>query len=977
MPRPREVIELAERVLDLGISERSAIEQVALQYADVVNGIHARVRQALECARRGLRMEVRSIADARPPLVETAALFVTPQAEKWREYCIENFLSVPPRIARESIAELQESLNALLAHRFEELHAVFRHQNLAFAPIHQRLRTLRLIAKRDRGNPVWSEDIERFEIEAITELRGEFVDALGGHRLSAAAEILETLRGEEWERAEAKQRAVQWEIDLWSAQAHEARIRAGELAKRMHENYMAESVELVRANLAEWGAIEATLLRGKVAIPLESAAVVAPIIAWMVTREVAEQLARETQSQLYGLERAVIDGKSSADDIQTRLVTAEKLPGGVPGDLRAIAERRVGEHTASLRRGRLLKFVGAGALVAAILGAAILWRVQVQQQADRDQFAAALVAAVDRGDDAQVERLLEQMRAAGSDFAQDPAVLRAMKTRSDRQTADSAQDAQFDAAVVAAGDPTAAQAVSAAIEPAAKLARTDEQRGRVQGWRVAQSAASVRAQQARDDAFLAEVKQFAAGIDELERAQSATPEAAAQLSRLESHLARIELTPSIGKEARVAFDTQRNRLTNAREIARRETDQHRNAHQLAQDLAELLTNAKDPLTLPAALEAFADKHPDSPFALDFREAQGQASLWKPIVDWRVQQQEIIQTPFPADAAERAALVERLRVFRESHSASVFDGALLAYAELLVDGKVWIDWLRNTLRSWTPLSFKMILLDTGERYYYEPAHLPKPSTTPGVDVYAVIASWKDHKMSFARIDRARIKSDGPSPQALLRDRIEPLVRGVNAQPTAERAFAILKMIRDDNAVDPVARLFLLEGFLAALRSGIPDQGKAFDRAVTLLKEEDLEAVEWIAPGDPSKRRDFKHMQELIAAAIPVAQWERDHAAQVTAVTEWIASTMRPIGIIDRIAKPPTLLIALGTPLSAGERLYVVVGSPSQAASVVEIGSVQPDLKTQLIAERVRVPSGTVVFAGKWAGSPMPLATETVK
>ena len=69
MARHGQLIEQLKAVLDGSITETAVIEQIAIQCAEFLNGIHLRITQGLDLARRGLRMELRSLVDAKPPLL--------------------------------------------------------------------------------------------------------------------------------------------------------------------------------------------------------------------------------------------------------------------------------------------------------------------------------------------------------------------------------------------------------------------------------------------------------------------------------------------------------------------------------------------------------------------------------------------------------------------------------------------------------------------------------------------------------------------------------------------------------------------------------------------------------------------------------------------------------------------------------------------------------------------------------------------
>lgn len=978
MATPSAIVELVRRVLDQGITDRAAIEQVAQQYYEAANELHTRLARAIEFARAGLRMEVRTIATARPPLLESAELFVASKTESkdrhgredarknhaylWREYCRENGLPVPPRISRRDLEELQISLVAFESRGLEQLHRLYRKQNIGLDSSYSRLQTLRLIAEGDATSSVWSADINEFEPAAIGELRNEFATAISENSLEEAAQIIEKLRSPNWVTRAASHLAERSQREYITALARRAHAAALELQREMYANYMAQSPEAVALNLAQWDDLVEQMRAGGVEPPAGAKVTVEPVREWYESYLSQQEVASEARARLQGLERAAVDAHASADEIQERLASAEAMPGGVPGDLRDLAQRRVHEHTASIKLRRNVRIAGAAVVALGVLGAAV-WAVRASINASaRAEFASAMDAAVDRGSDEEVQRLLASATGAGNGFEKDSAVLKALARHKEKQLAIVALDDEFDSLLAAAGDPSTAGADSSKIEAAAKIARTDDQRKQIARWREGEKANQIRAQNATDAAFLQSVSELAKEIDSLEALAGDGPQAESQAGRIENLAAQIGSATGVGKEARVAFEVQRRRLTSIRDSMSSDNAQAlaRAAH--ADALTTVVESVSDAGKFAGALQTFIEQNPESKYSAGFGEVLAQSGQWRSVMEWMPFSKRAARDPLPTQEQDRAPLRKMLEEYRNAYPKSPYSKQVALYNDLLTDTKPCAEWLANIIKTWPPMLVNMIELDTGERFYYLAENVPVPASDAGYDIYKVVTSWLTEKQAPMRIERKRIRKSGPSPQALLAERLKPLVRGSTAKHSGEGVLEVVQMIRDDAATDPAARAYLLKGFLPQAEVALPNLQAEIQRAIGLLSEEDLETIDWMAGGKPSARSDFKAMTALVSSAVPVQQWSLQEKQSVAAVRNWLQSSLRMAGVLDKTAGPARVAWTRSSGKATGEGLFAVATVGADQAQLVKVGEVGPSGEAEMNALIGELPTGTPIFIG---------------
>lgn len=986
MSRHQRLIEQMNGVIDGVITERAAIEQIAIQYAEAVGVLQIRVAQGVDLARRGLRMELRSLVDAQPPLLKTAEQFSdTPSLSLtaddddiqnhqtsvsdrssnktpsvWQMYCRENGLAIPPRISDADVSEIREAASHARADRFDQLHRLFRRQNLALASTSMRLETLRLIAKRDSKNPIWHEEIIRFENGLIQELRHSFAEAIEKGLLADAEQIIETLKNEEWRSAaEAQLAAAQFEVKMTTAWAKHATAHAARVAQEMFANYMAESIDKVRENLSQWNQFLERMERGGIEVPAEPLAMVTPILAWLDIRDAESERARETKARLEALERVAVDPTTSATDVQACLVAAEAMMAEVPAALREIAERRVQAHIAQMRIRRRMKMLGAVVVIAAALGGATWFTMDQIRVSKERAFIAALEGAVDRNDKDQIAKLLAESSANHTGFHQHPSSLAALKRQSDLLAREVEADKDFENLFAQAGDPTAISSNRSAVEAAANIARTDDQRERVRQWRQNQSIVEARAGDARNDAFLADVQKMGAEMNQLESLSPDDQASQAQLGQVERFAERIAAVGNIGQDARAAFEIQRARVRLFRtEVERAIAVKQLHSAEEA-ELAAIMAAVSLPEKLPDLFRHFATAFPNSPYALDFAEAAQNAEEWKGLSAWLELRKSFMMTPLPTTEVDRAVRRLEIQRFRAAYPKSAVDESVRTYEELMVENSDWVDWLNNTLRTWTPLSMRELVLHDGIRYFYDPTDQPLVTVAES-KIYNVWQEWKNNKKVSIVVQRANIKSDGQSPQERLKERVDVLLRGRDARISAEGALEIIRIIRDDADTDPAIRATLIDGLLPKVQPAVPYLKAPFERSTKLLADANLDAIDWIAPGIPSSRKDWKRLNELLRLDIPVADWSARRQSQMTAVLGWLKCDLRAVGIIDQIGEGQHIRLATDARLQPHELLYVVTAGPT----ITTIGTVHAGGIPQFAGALRNVPSGTPVFAGAY-------------
>lgn len=1026
----RHLQQITEQVKEVlgGTSRAGSVpEQSAIQYAEAVRAANARLTVALDFARRGLWMELRSVVDAQPPLLpaidvlrfesdaitppaargageslefdlssEEQQLSATMSAEdfdttslshdfdledkthpseissllaaaakppsrlasEWGTFCRENGLEVAPEISLSVVDEVRGALRRATKPRFDALHRHYRRQCLGLSSIESRMETVRLIARRDKGNTIWADELLRLEAARLEELKRDLEAALVGGKLAAAESILDHLQGAEWRDPHAARRiVVESEARLNDAWGRFALQYARETADAMYADYMAEAIERVEAQSRHWSRLCERLERAKMPIPEGPAATIAPILAWLQRRLDEQQLHRERTSALETLERLAIDPSASPLLLDATLIEAERIGCDLPPTLRDVLENRLRAHRLQQRNRRRLKVALLGVAALLVLATAVWGALTLLRQKQLTEYLQRLDAAVQRRDMSEVERLMEDSEAIRRGFLADPRVVASVALHKQWTDEEMTRDAQFEDAMSTAGDPENAMVALTAVETAASLARTDEQRERVSRWRQVHVAAKSREQAKRTAEFASEVRALSARIDELERQDMTNQDARQTLDEVEGALTRLGSMEGVGADVSGAFQAQRKRV----QALRTEVDSSVRADQERRDEASQLQALEVALSDPdrwcRMLGEFAARFPQSPYASQFAEVSGDCGPSIALVRWSEIAAQIGSDPFPAEEAERTRIRGVLQRFRTANPMSPIDGPVRRYEELLADSSAWTQWLLNTLRTWTPLETNQVILKSGVRLFYDMKDRPITRGTES-SMYMVWKDWKAGEKQSQVIARKEIVSDAASPQFGLRDRIEKIIGGRAARTDGVAALQVVQMIRDDSKVDPIARGILLEGLLPHVQVALPDLKQQIEKCLALLGQLNLAAVDWMAPCIPESRREHGKAVDALRLDVPVESWLADRKQAMDAIRDWLKSKLRPVGIVDSIDPKRSLRLGVGVRLQAGESLFTMTDS----GALLQIGKVGANGVPALDALPNTQPSGSLVFAG---------------
>jgi hypothetical protein len=170
------------------------IGELATQYQEACDEAVRRLDEVIRLLTAGFRDEALGLVDQSPPLTELLAKLDFDGKDDWIVALSALGYEHPPVFGLDQISQLEEAYDD--RRRLAPLLRKHRLLALGNAPISMRLAVLRLLADADPINLVWAEDIEKFELARMEEIRQEVTAALRKKDLAALARLEEELNGQ-------------------------------------------------------------------------------------------------------------------------------------------------------------------------------------------------------------------------------------------------------------------------------------------------------------------------------------------------------------------------------------------------------------------------------------------------------------------------------------------------------------------------------------------------------------------------------------------------------------------------------------------------------------------------------------------------------------------------------------------------------------------------------------------------------------
>lgn len=940
------------------IEDGSQLRELAVRVAGESVELRRRIELSVAYARRGLRLEACSEAEAEPTVHSLALAFATGEMRRWDELCAKRGFLRPEFPSEQSIGEIDEAI-AFAAPLRGRL-SLMRRLVLSDASAWSRLEVLRELVARDPGNLAWAEDRDALELVAAAELNARIDQDILLGDLRHAETCVGHLEDGKWSQPIAGRLGRQCRRRLGAAQAQRATVDAAALLQQVEAEWAAEDDRAAREALLAWDALARRVAECGGTMPAELAQRAAAAAAWLADRDAHADARRVNAELVDALDRAARDQRTGLEELRRSLRAAEQATEGVPDDIRAVAEGRIAE----LERSHRFRWLARAAMAVVLTAALGVLALLVSSWADdRRELAAArrLVAEVDAGvsalaatttgeaaDEAlrKAEAALEELtRNARTTDGVEAASLRTALGTLRKELEDEREE--IDRLLREAGEPASADARPELVERAAARRMSAAQRARVEEWRDGRDRAIAQRRRAEADSLIERARGFRSRMLEESGDPAMDLRSAVDSWRLE--LASLRQGASGIPEVDPELNLCETAIRNAETIVNRARD----ALERDTRLAALPSLAARPADLAAALVRFADDYPDAGQSPDFRRTARGAARWQALPSWP----GLAKAPRASSPQrELDAVASRVEQHQDAFPGSPLARQCQALSALIPASASWRDALRTSteqprFNDWTVDSVDGNGAPVRIRTSRNPAEAERPAspTDPRSAVRATDGRLRIIDLRTAKVARV--------PEHALVNQLAPYMPG--AAPSTNEAIDSLAALRTIIAAadaDPLERSAMMVPMLRKMANGMPlsiaDRAQA--AADALERARALDSVPGRGDGRTAPEATIKALAALAPDSWKLA-WDRDLESAWRPLKEGYMG----VGIVlrtdsagevrlDSLAAPGSRLCAL-----APDGAIVPIGFVGDSRAFMPDAGVALDV----------LPSGSPVFALK--------------
>lgn len=223
------------------------LRAAAVVYADACRLANIRLRRCDDYLHLGLRSEAIQFAEVEPPLLDTVAMLDFAERPAWDQLAARHELVAAQPILRELAVEL----NRAYAEEQPLREQLREHRRLALAgaPLTERLRVVRALKAADPTNPVWPEEVARYESARFRQIGREVELALDADDAAAAAALWDELRYSAWAVPPPRELAERLRgplVERAAAELHRAAVaRDAAAARKIRERMTALTPQLI------------------------------------------------------------------------------------------------------------------------------------------------------------------------------------------------------------------------------------------------------------------------------------------------------------------------------------------------------------------------------------------------------------------------------------------------------------------------------------------------------------------------------------------------------------------------------------------------------------------------------------------------------------------------------------------------------------------------------------------------------------
>lgn len=321
--------------------------QLAESYDHEVQALNTRLIECVSLLRKGLRSEAIQLATTAPDALDLAAELEFPEIVEWIDVLKNLSIRPPSRVNRNAVLQINEAI--LESQPIENLLKTHRRLAIARAPLALRLKTLRRISKLDTANPVWQDDIQKWEVERAKEIPAEFSEALESEDWFKIERLHNELFKEKWIHKVSSRVASDIQTTYKNHSNAEFFSKLEELADELNNAKEANDRESLIRLKSSWLRKTRSLSQP---LPNKTNSKATNAIAWL--DKIEEEINDETEfrAALQKLE-TLIDSSPSIYAIQRAYENARHFNFPIPHEIQANYEKKIYRLQTKSRRKKI------------------------------------------------------------------------------------------------------------------------------------------------------------------------------------------------------------------------------------------------------------------------------------------------------------------------------------------------------------------------------------------------------------------------------------------------------------------------------------------------------------------------------------------------------------------------------------------------------------------------------------------------
>lgn len=909
------------------------LSAIAANFADLRRAAAERLQRCCELLHAGQRSEAIRLANLSPKLIDLLAALDFPEAESWSLLCETMDLPLPPPLAMERAAELNEAYAA--EQPLQQLLRQWRLQAIAGSSLAERLVTLRRLAACEPQNVAWQDDLVQFEKARLEEIAAQLAEVRARRDVRTLAAWAAELNAAAWSSPIPQNLVAAVHMAHREAVAHAAREEMARLAPRLHEAYAALDESAAYQLRQQWDALGQHC-------PLADndplAQQVAPAFQWLEECDARRARQEEHRRAVADLERA-LERRRPAEELQRLYLRATRDGQSLPLELQRRYELMREEQEAQAALRRRVGIVGAAALAGALLVglAAALWEVYLHRSTAEHQ--QAIQRLLDEKKFTEAQQYIERLRATHPAVASRAPILELAERITSQESAERSRKERLERYEAMVRQSLATVPDRQALEHVRKLAQSEEEKRRLAELELAVQARETQLAADRTERGRAELARLRQQLAALEKGPLSPLELLSRLA--EVHSAAVRLRQQHEERLAAECDVV---------IARIQKLEHETERRVAlrKSLESVQQAAGDLDTLAQRLRECAARNASDPNASDFTKAAAESHLWKSLDQWNAGARQWRAEPLArldakqaeARAAWLAQWMPWVRVLAPAVDESV-EKSLAALCERQPGRKADLQPLETVWSDPLVKEAWLVELDDGRRYY---TLQPLPTRKTLGELPCVMHfDFTERKVQL--LD-SHVRWKGRSPQSVLSQRVREELASLDHQGWEETFGAVLDLLLakpgdGTPAIEPLLRYTLLTQTLRVARAGSYPLAAAWEDVERKLSALAIPSdLNWLKGSDPAIVQYGSQVEKLFAT-LTDAQKRRERVRELASQVEQARlPELHWVGILLREEDRWTVLPPTGRPAPApGSVLFCLAGGSNPRPAIIRLGKVE--------------------------------------